>query len=44
MHWGGVIGGVLISVFVMLAVWRLLRKLEGKKSGQTGNSQPPKNR
>jgi len=34
MHWAGVIGGVLVGLFVMLAVWRLVRKLENEKSRQ----------
>jgi uncharacterized membrane protein len=31
MQWVGVAGGVVVAVFVMLAVWRLVRKLEGDK-------------
>jgi len=39
MHWGGVAAGVLIGLVVMLAVWRLVRKLEGDKPRQPRNRQ-----
>jgi hypothetical protein len=34
MHWGGVIFALVIGLAVMIAVWRLIRKLEGKNTRQ----------